>query len=158
MVFSGCGSSNSASSLTMAVGHLRHALPDEASSPEQQQASTSAAVESSLTASSQRSADTASVPDAEEAQTSSSSAWQFAVENVVLHATVLRHMCQHSSDALSRSGQGVGAPALSASTQGAQSGVSFAISFSFVISFSFYTYSTLLQTRCWTDDCHYKAL
>ncbi|DBA97826.1 TPA: hypothetical protein ACH3X3_012692 [Trebouxia sp. C0006] len=37
---------------------------------------------------------------------SSNSAWQSAEENVVLHATVLRHMCQHSSDESSQSQMG----------------------------------------------------
>jgi len=54
---------------------------------------------------------------------SSNSAWQSAEENVVLHATVLRHMCQHSSDESSQSQQGADTNLPSSSTGHAQSQV-----------------------------------
>ena len=85
---------------------LTHALPDQATSqawpdaqsPPPSSPSSSPFSRSAVDGDSSRVGSTA-------AQAGSSTAWQFAEENVRLHALILRHMCQPGTDAQPASDQ-----------------------------------------------------
>lgn len=116
--------SDSSTSYSVAHSHLRLALQSAAATSPlpafeiPSEASQATAMQSTVDAASSSQQDSASYEVT--AANSSNSAWQSAEENVVLHATVLRHMCQHSSDESSQSQPGADTDNPSSSTGHAQ--------------------------------------
>ena len=106
ILIAGCRAKREDSGLSKALAVLTQALPDQAtsqSSPNPPSPASSSTPSSSPVwrqAVDRDSADADSSSDeSSAAQAGSSTAWQFAEENVRLHALILRHMCQQGTDA-----------------------------------------------------------